>query len=75
MRRYFFDLRIGNELGEDNEGALLPDLEAVQKEALRTLADAAKELLGFPTAVAIEVRDEDGPVMQARVVFEINRTN
>ena len=43
IRRYFFDMRIG----EDDEGADLENLEAVQKEALRVLADVARELSRF----------------------------
>jgi hypothetical protein len=43
-----FDMRVGDDLGVDNEGASLPDLDAVQKEALRVLADMAKDLVEFP---------------------------
>jgi hypothetical protein len=41
MHRYYFDIQVGDDLGEAEEGADLPDLEAVQREALRTLADMA----------------------------------
>jgi hypothetical protein len=75
MRRYYFDMRVGDDLGEDEEGADLPDLDAVQKEALRFLADMAKELIAFPASMSVEVRDDVGPVMDARVVFDIHRTN
>jgi hypothetical protein len=47
VRRYFFDMRIGDDLGEDDGGADLENLEAVQKEALRVLADVARELSRF----------------------------
>jgi len=75
LRRYYFDMRMGDELGEDGEGADLPNLEAVQKEALRALADIAQDLIAFPASMAAQVRDEDGPVMDARVVFDIHRAN
>ena len=75
MRRYFFDIRIGDQIGEDDEGQLLPDLEAVQEETLRTLADVAKELPEFPPELAVQVRDDDGSVMRVKVIFEIDRTN
>ena len=75
MRRYFLDMPVGDDLGEDDEGADLANLEAVQKEALRVLGDMARELVAFPVSMAVEVRDDDGPVMDARVVFDIHRTN
>ena len=75
MRRCYFDMRVGDDLGEDDEGADLPDLDAVQKEALRVLAEMARDLAEFPVSMAVEVRDDAGPVMDARVVFDIHRTN
>ena len=75
MNRYFFDLEIGNETGEDDEGLMLRDLEAVQKGALRILADAAQPLLIIPPDMSVRVRDEAGAVMRVLVVFEIDRTN
>ena len=53
----------------------MPDLEAAQREALKLLADMAKGLVAFPDTMAVEVRDEVGPVLSARVVFKIGRTN
>jgi hypothetical protein len=75
MRRYYFDMRVGDDLGEDNEGVELRGLEAVQKEGLRVLADMARDLIELPASMAVEVRDDDGPVMRARVAFDIHRTN
>jgi hypothetical protein len=75
MRRCFFDVRVGDDLGVDEEGADLPDLDAVQAEALRVLADMARELIAFPASMSVEVRDELGPVMDAKVVFDIHRSN
>ena len=79
MKRYYFDLRDGDDLASDKEGIELPDIEAVQHEAARSLADIARDAVrGLPTnadgrRMAIEVRDDAGPVPQARFTFEIDR--
>ena len=75
MRRYYFDIVLSGQVGEDDEGVFLPDLEAVQKEALRTLADMAKEFIAVPADMSVQVRDDDGGVMRVKVIFEIERTN
>src|SRR5262245_23959123 len=66
-RRYYFDMRIDDDLGKDEEGVDLANLDDVQKEALRVLAEMAWDLIEFPASMAVEVRDDDGPVMRARV--------
>lgn len=38
MARYYFDLRDGDEVAVDDEGFELPDLKAVQREAVRSWA-------------------------------------
>ena len=35
----------------------------------------AQDLIAFPVSLTVEVRDDDGPVMRARVTFDIHRTN
>jgi hypothetical protein len=75
MRRYYFDLQLSGQIGEDDEGIVLPDLEAVQKHALQTLADMAKEFVAVPADMSVQVRDDDGPVMRVTAIFEIERTN
>jgi hypothetical protein len=74
MHRYYFDMRIGDDLRHDEDGADLPDLQAVQREALRFLADMARDLIAFPVSMSVEVPDDIGPVMNAKVVFDIHRT-
>ena len=69
--RYYFDLREGDDLSTDEVGLELADLQAVQEEAGRTLADLAKDHTGLP--LAIEVRDDTGPVLQVRLTFEPSR--
>lgn len=75
MTRYYFDVRIRDDVGEDEEGVNLPDLQAVKREAMRVLADVVRELIEFPVPMAVEIRDDIGPVMQIRVVVNISRTN
>ena len=79
MPRYYFDLRDNDELAVDDEGLELSTLQAVQIEAARSLVDMAKHaiwkkadtILGH--RMAIEVRDGDGPVLQAKFTFELER--
>jgi len=79
MSRYYFDSgRRG--LVVDDEGRELSDVEAVQMEAARSLVDMARDCLLETTAVsvdqiAIQVRDDAGPVMKVRFKFEIDKTN
>jgi hypothetical protein len=78
MRRYYFDLRDGDVLVVDEEGLELLDIGAVQDEAARALAgfawEAARCSAGSDShSLAIEVRDDAGPVMNVRFAFEIDR--
>jgi hypothetical protein len=43
MKRYFSDIRDGDKVALDEEGRILPDIQAVQEEAARSLADIAKD--------------------------------
>jgi hypothetical protein len=77
MKRYYFDLRDGDALSRDEEGMELPDIETVQEEAVRALADMARDRAeagsGLARDLAIEVRDDNRPVMRARFTFDIER--
>ena len=77
MRRYYFDLRDGDAVSRDEEGIELPDIEAVQEEAVRALAsmamDRAEAGSGLARDLAIEVRDNNRPVMGATFRFGIER--
>ena len=77
MALYYFDLRDGEELALDEEGLELRTMRAVQEEAARALAgfayDAARLDGAQSQQMAIEVRDEDGPVMEVKFSFEIAR--
>ena len=77
MALYYFDLRNGDELVVDEEGIELRTMQAVQEEAARALAGFAWDAMRLDGAqshqMAIEVRDEHGPVMEVKFSFEIAR--
>jgi hypothetical protein len=78
MRRYYFDIREGDELAPDDEGLELSTVQAVQEEAARSLAEMARDAVrkhhdGAAHRMAIEVRDDDGPVLEVKLTFETNR--
>ena len=80
MPIYYFDLRDEDELFPDEEGLEFSSLPAVQEEAAKSLADMARNAVcsSQPLSkryLALEVRDEIGPVMQVRFKFEITGRN
>jgi hypothetical protein len=69
VARYYFDVREGDIVVPDKEGMDFPSLKSVQREAVHTLGDLAKSMPfeinePGPQRAAIEVRDDDGPVLQ-----------
>ena len=63
MPHYYFDIRDGEELVEDEEGIELEDIAGAQMEAAATLADVSKEFplrsprpLGFRCPLRLEIR-------------------
>jgi hypothetical protein len=75
MKRYYFDIREGDHLAPDEEGLMMPDIETVQKEAAQSLADMARDALSSRMLhrMAIEVRDNTGPVLEVRYLWQIRR--
>ncbi|WP_458163531.1 DUF6894 family protein [Bradyrhizobium sp. 18BD] len=78
MSRYYFDLLDDDMVAPDEEGLELSDLRKVQAEAAKSLADMARDAVEtYPAGrchqMAIEVRDETGPVMRVRFSFEVQR--
>ena len=79
MRRYFFDMLDDETVIPDDEGLMLTSWEAVQRETAKALADLARdEVTQFfynerPRKLAIDVRDEHGPLLRATLCFEIKR--
>lgn len=77
--RYYFDLRNGEEVAVDDEGVELPSVQAVQEQAALSLADMARDAIrahpndGARHLMAIEVRDENGPVLQVRLTYEVDQ--
>jgi hypothetical protein len=74
--RYYFDLRDGDEVTPDEEGLEFASIERVQEEAARSLTDMARDSMrrraaGSAHRMAIEVRDHQGPVLQALLTFEV----
>ena len=69
---YFFDTRDNDNFIEDDVGIELPDLEAVKAQAARSLAELARDVLpgSLQRDLAVEVRDERQPVLQAKLRFE-----
>jgi hypothetical protein len=72
MPLYFFDTRDNDEFIEDVDGVEFPDLEAVKIEAARSLAELARDVIpgSMKRNLAVEVRDELGPVLRAIMTFE-----
>jgi hypothetical protein len=85
MPRYYFDLLDGDDLALDEEGLELSDLRDVQAEAAKSLADVARDAVytfsctfspvGGTRHMAIEVRDDAGPVMQVKFSFVVEKLN
>ena len=72
MPHYFFDTRDNDEFITDDVGLELPDLERVKVEAARALADLARDVIpgSVRRHLSVEVRDDQGPVMIAMMMFE-----
>lgn len=72
MPLYFFDTRDNQEFIEDDVGVEVPDLEAVKVLAAATLAEIAREVIPgkMKHELAVEVRDEHGPLLKALMTFE-----
>ena len=77
MPRYYFDLRDEKGVALDEEGLDLASTRAVQAEAAKSVADMARDAVlsaastGGRQTMAIDVRDEAGPVMQVTFSFVI----
>ena len=78
MPRYYFDLRDENGLTSDLDGLVLPDIHTAREEAARTLSDLARDeirrRMRHPSnnhIMGIEVRDDDGPLVQVKFAIEI----
>lgn len=72
MPLYFFDTRDNDDFVEDDVGVEYPDLETVKVEAATALAELARDVLpgSLQRKLAVEVRDEQGPVLMALMTFK-----
>jgi len=75
MKRYYFDIREGDHLAADEEGLMMRDIDAVQQEAAQSLADMARDAVSgrMLHRMAIEVRDDIGPVLEVRYLWQMRR--
>ncbi|MCP3475431.1 hypothetical protein NLM33_34485 [Bradyrhizobium sp. CCGUVB1N3] len=73
MKRYYFDIRDGSQFIRDDEGVELPDIESARHEASAALSEITREWgRGGPQhQMAVEVRDDRGPIFKARFSFVI----
>ncbi|WP_430648613.1 DUF6894 family protein [Bradyrhizobium manausense] len=71
MKRYYFDIRDGGQFIRDDEGVELPDIESARQEATAALSEISRECgRGGPQhRMAVEVRDDRGPVLEATFSF------
>ncbi len=60
MPRYYFNVRDGYDLDEDEEGVELPDLEAARAEAQATVEELRDELGAEAESIQLEITDEEG---------------
>jgi hypothetical protein len=60
MPRYYFNVRDGRDVDEDEEGVELPDLEAARAEALATVAELRDELGPDAARIELEITDDAG---------------
>ena len=79
MPRFYFDLKLGDEGPTlDEEGLILPNPEAAKIEATRALSDLSKEMVEagqINNSLAVIIRDENGPILQASLDYTLKRLN
>lgn len=77
MPRFFFDLKFDGERPTyDEEGLVLRNADDALVEATRALTDLSKEMVDggkITNRLAVIVRDEVGPILQASLLFELKR--
>ena len=72
MSLYFFDTRDDDDFIQDDMGVECTDLDAAKIEAARGLAELARDVLpgSGRRELAIEVRDDRGPALIAKMTFD-----
>jgi len=72
--KFYFDIRDGAELTEDDAGVELPDLKAARLQATIALTDMARDYLprdGDAHSLAIRVRTDEGPQFDVTLDYEL----
>ena len=74
MAQYFVDVIADGKLIPDEEGMNLPDIAAARREAHRSLADLAREVIRteHPPKLTISVRSSEGPVFEATFQWSLD---
>jgi len=77
MAQYFVDVIADGKLIPDEEGMNLPDIAAARREAHRSLADLAREVIRteHPPKLTISVRSSEGPVFEATFQWSLEATH
>jgi hypothetical protein len=78
MPRFYFDLRENGSFIEDEEGALLPDIDAAQAEAERGITEMAHHKLSEDGVrhMTIDVRDDSGEkVLSVTLSLDVKRSS
>ncbi|WP_260600070.1 DUF6894 family protein [Sphingomonas endolithica] len=72
MALYFFDTNDGDIFMEDDVGTEYSDLALVKVDAATTLAEIARDAVSKSVRreLSVAVRDELGPVLLTRMMFE-----
>jgi hypothetical protein len=73
--KFYFDIRDGGELTEDDAGVELPDFHAARLQATIALTDMARDYLprdGDQRSLAIRVRTADGPQFDVTLDYELD---
>lgn len=75
MARYYFDSRDNEKFIADELGVEIASFEEVKRTASAAMADFAKDVLpgSVVRILAIEVRDDLGPVLRVLLRFEIEQ--
>jgi hypothetical protein len=72
MPHYYFDTRDDDKFMRDDEGLELPDVRAAAKEAARSLAELALEVLPSSTSrcLGVDVRDDEQDVLTTELNYK-----
>jgi hypothetical protein len=73
--RYYFDVRDGDYAGQDREGIDFPSVQSALTEATQAIGDMARDQIrkhpSEDRSFAIDVRDDDGPVLAVKMTFTV----